>query len=466
MKSAAFSPEWLQSRLTDLLPEYPEVPVCVALSGGLDSVVLLAALAVSRRRLSRQRASAKSRRGGLRAIHINHGLSANAGSWTRYCEAIARRFRVPLDIIAVKVDRSRGVSLEAAAREARYAAFAGALKPGEVLLTAHHQDDQLETVFLQLLRGSGVAGLAAMPDVASFAAGRLARPLLTRSRFDLEEWARAQGLHWVDDDTNFDERLDRNYLRRTVLPLVRERWPGAAAAVARSARHAAEARRLLDSLALADVERAAVGASLSVQRLRALDIARRKNAIRLWITRSGHIVPDSRRLEEIAATLFKARADANPSVRWNHAVVQRHAELLTISRPDAVIDAKASVAEPEALTWEWADSSRLSLTRAGGTLEIKPDPRGPLALDALPASLTVQNRRGGERLRPRAGGPTRTLKSMLQQTRMPLSQRERLPLIFAGDRLIAVADLWLDASVQASASTSRRGRIVWRHTRS
>ena len=438
-----FGVEWLARRLAALLPGFPEVKLCVALSGGVDSVSLLAATAALRR----------SKVPAVRAVHVHHGLHPNADRWSRRCEEIAAQLRVPLTVARVKIARARGASLEALAREARYAALAKELAQDEVLLTAHHEDDQLETVLLQLLRGAGVAGLAAMPEVAAFAKGRLVRPLLACSRVDLESWARAQRLTWVDDDTNADERLDRNYLRRRVLPTMRERWPSAATSVARSARHAGEARRLLDALALADVERAADGRALSVQRLRILHADRRRNAVRFWIARAGFALPDTRRLDEMVGPLLEARPDANPEVSWNGVRVQRHADLLSIS--------VATTATRGATQWNWRVQATLQLGAGGGALAIEPDRHGPLDLDALPEALTVRARNGGERLRPSRGRPTKTLKALLQEARIPPRERERLPLLFAGSRLIAAGDRWLDASVQAQATTRRRARLQW-----
>ena len=447
---ATFSSQWLAARLAALLPDYPDVSLCVALSGGVDSVALLAAAA--------QLPKAKVR--ALRAIHVHHGLHPNADSWTRHCRKLAAQFDVPLEVVRVKVAPVPGDSLEAAARDARYAALAERLKPSEVLLTAHHQDDQLETVFLQLLRGTGVAGLSAMPEVASFAQGHLVRPLLTRARAELEAWARHENLVWIEDDTNANEQFDRNFLRRSVLPIIRSRWPGAAGAVSRTARHAAEAQRLLDSLALADVERASIGTALSVPQLRALDDDRRRNALRFWITRAGFRAPDTRKLEEIAGPMLEARADANPAVRWDDATVERHADFLSI-RPTA---AQASARAGGDVEWQWSVSPRIELAAFGGTVTIQPDPHGPLDLDALPPMLVVRSRRGGEVLRPGARSPTRKLKALLQEARIPPRERGRLPLLYAGDRLVAVAGRWLDASVQASAKSRRRARL--RFTRS
>lgn len=317
----AFDAVWLGERLARLLPEFPDVSLCIALSGGLDSTVLLAALAAGRDPATR-----------LRAIHVNHGLHPNARLWSAHCKALAGSFDVPLKIIRVKVPRLRGASPEAQAREARYEAFARELATNEVLLTGQHEDDQLETVLLQLFRGAGLPGLAAMPERARFARGWLARPLLPVARAALESWARARGLLWVEDDSNADERFDRNYLRRRVLPAVRQRWPGVAQAVSRSARHAAEAQRLLNAAALADVERAMVGEALSVQVLRLLSEDRRRNALRLWIAQRGAQAPNTRRLEEIAGPLLAARPEARPKVEWPGATVQRRDDLLWLVR--------------------------------------------------------------------------------------------------------------------------------------
>jgi tRNA(Ile)-lysidine synthase len=468
----SFGGGWLTRRLAALVPGFPDTALCVALSGGIDSIALLAALAGEPSADVRPRKAARSRRRAprIRAVHVHHGLHPNAELWTAHCEKAAAQLGVPLTVLRVKVARPRGSSLEAAARAVRYEALASALQPGEVLLTAHHEDDQLETVLLQLMRGAGVAGLAAMPEVAPFAGAWLVRPLLSCSRAEIEDWVRAQGLTWVDDETNADERLDRNYLRRRVLPALRERWPSAASAASRSARHAAEARRLLDALALADVELAANGRELFVSRLRALDADRRRNAVRYWIARAGFTLPDTRRLDEIVGPLLNARADANPQVSWNGVRVQRHADLL------ALLPVQESAASSNATSssgggerghlesppeWNWRAQPTLVM-EGGGTLAIVPDRHGPLDLDALPETLVLRPRRGGERLRPSRGRPTKTLKALLQEARVPLADREQLPLVFAGDRLIAAGDRWIEASVQAQASTRRRGRLVWR----
>jgi tRNA(Ile)-lysidine synthase len=439
-----FGPRSLSRRLGELLPGFPDLAVCVAFSGGADSTALLAALAQLKRPPLR-----------LRALHVDHRLHPHSSSWAAHCRRVARALGVPLRVRTAKVARARGESLEAAARAARYGLLATALAPHEALLTAHHQDDQLETVLLQLLRGAGVAGIAAMPALAAFARGRLVRPLLPWSRAELSAWVRSQGLEWIEDPGNSELRLDRNYLRARVLPLIRERWPAAAATVARAARHAAEAQRLLDAVGAADAARASFGAMLSAQRLRTLPPERRRNALRFWITAAGHLAPPASRLEEIAGPLLQARADAQPYVRWEGALLQRQSDLLSLRA------APGSTGRLEELSWPWRRRRTCALPGSGGKLTLKRDARGPLDLDALPAMLTIRARRGGERLRPVRAGPRRALKSLLQEARVPVAERARLPLIFAAETLIAVAGLWLDESVQASAASRRRARLIW-----
>lgn len=452
----SFDPDWLARTLARLLPKYPNVSLCVAFSGGVDSTALLSALA--------------SRAAGLRALHVDHGLRPASKVWARHCRKIARRLGVPIKVLTTKVVRARRESVEAAAREARYRLLAGELKPGEILLTAHQGDDQLETVLLQLFRGSGLPGLAAMPAVAPFGSGWLVRPLLTRSRAALESWVLEQGLTWIEDDSNADEALDRNYLRRRVLPLVLERWPAASTAVARTARHAAEAQAILDLVAQGDVGRASYGQSLSVKSLRALPLDRRRNALRFWIARFGHRAPDTRRLDEIAGPLLNARPDASPFVQWGTVRASRQGDLLSLSAAPTRQTAAAArgavtevvTAAPTDITWPWRAVAACDLPDGQGKLELEADPLGPVDLQALPDVLRVSWRRGGERLTPRRGGPRRALKSLLQEAHVPAVDRPRLPLLFRDAKLIAVADLLLDATVQATPTSRHRGRLRWK----
>ena len=451
-KPEEFGARWLGRRLAELVPGVPDRELCVAFSGGADSTALLAALREFRHPPR-----------ALRALHVDHGLHPDSRAWGARAVEVARSLGVPCEVLEAKVTRARGESPEARARAARYRLLAGKLKPGEVLLTAHHEDDQLETVLLMLLRGAGVAGLAAMPELAPFAGGLLARPLLTRTRAELEAFVHAAGLPYIEDPSNRDEGPDRNFLRLRVLPVIRERWPGVAATVGRTARHAAEAQGLLESLATADLSAARHGQSLAASALRALPPERRRNALRFWIAARGFSVPPTARLAEIAGPLLAARADAQPAVEWPGVRLERQAGLLTLRPTGGAAGepgAGGSVA-PREITWRWRAEPVCPLPGGLGQIELRADAHGPVNLGALPLRLTIRWRRGGERLALAPGRPRRTLKSLLRESQLPPFQRARLPLLYGGARLLAVADLWLDASVQAGPRARRRARLVW-----
>jgi len=457
---AAFGPDWLAAQLAALLAPFPRVALVAALSGGGDSLALLAALAALRRR---------HRRLALRAIHIDHGLQDDSREWARQCRAQARSLGVPLLVRRVRVASVQGQSLEAAARAARYAAFARQLRTGEALLTAHHLEDQAETVLLQLLRGAGVAGLAAMPARAPLGKGWLLRPLLAVPRAALHDYARGQGCAWVDDPMNADLRFDRSFVRHRLLPPLQARWPGAAATLARAARHAGEAQHLLAHTAAQDLLAAADGPDLAIPVLRRLPDDRRRNALRAWIVQQGGRVPDTRRLAEIAGPMFAARADALPRVAWDAGAVRRHADRLVWEPAgagrDAPLRGDGMPGGPDTLEdWRWRAVPAVWLPGARGRIAIRPDVHGPLDLDLLPEVLAVRWRVGGERLRPRRGGPTRSVKRLLQADRIAPWARAAVPLVYAGARLVAVGERWIDAHFQASADTRRRGRIAWQQT--
>ncbi len=286
----------------------------VAWSGGLDSTVLLHLLAGERRTLARDLR--------LRAVHVDHGLQPAAAQFRRFCRRQSRRLAVPLQVLRVQVQAPAGASLEEAARNARRAALAGALRPGELLLTAQHADDQLETLLLALLRGAGPGGLAGMAPCAPLGEGRLLRPLLEFDRATIEACARGAGLDWVEDPTNAQPRFDRNYLRAQVLPALRERWPAAARTAVRSARHVGAAAAQLARLAADDLHRAADGAGLDIPVLRRLSAVRRAAVLRAWLQRRGVRAPNERHLREVEA-MMAARADAHPLLRLPDCTLRR-----------------------------------------------------------------------------------------------------------------------------------------------
>lgn len=276
----------------------PAERLTLGLSGGCDSVVLLHLL--SQLKLG----------GRLTAIHVHHGLSPNADAWAQFCREYCARLEVPLTVCRVNVDRSTGLGLEAAARAARYQAFSELA--GDCLLLAQHRGDQAETVLLNLLRGSGVTGAAGMPAERAFGQRRLLRPLLAVPRVEIEAYARANALAWVEDESNADIALTRNFVRHQALTAVSQRFPAAEAALAQAATNFGEALGLLDALAEVDWQRVQAGEAARLADLRQLDLPRLKSLLRYRLRQLGWQVPVASRLEEFARQLQAARADRHP----------------------------------------------------------------------------------------------------------------------------------------------------------
>jgi tRNA(Ile)-lysidine synthase len=271
----------------------------VGLSGGCDSVVLLHVLS-------------KLGLGELAAIHVHHGLSPNADAWATFCSGYCEQLGIPLTIRHVAVDTSSGLGLEAAARAARYAAFAECA--GDSLVLAQHRGDQAETVLLNLLRGTGVTGAAGMPVERRFGGLRLLRPLLDISRAEIESYASAEGLAWVDDESNTDTSLTRNFLRHEALTAISQRFPAAEASLAQAASHFAEAASLLDELAVLDWLGVGDGDAARMSALRQLSLPRLKNLLRHRLRCLGWQVPVATRLEEFARQLHSAAPDRHPEL--------------------------------------------------------------------------------------------------------------------------------------------------------
>lgn len=399
----------------------PRARVWVAYSGGLDSTVLLHAL----------HAQGVP---NLRAVHIHHGLQDAADDWARAARRSCRALGVPLSVRRVQVAAARGEGPEAAARAARYAAFADVLRPGDLLATAHHRDDQAETVLLRALRGTGIAGLAAMPGLAPLGSARLWRPLLDRSRDELRRYAEARQLAWIDDPHNADPRYARSYLRREILPRLGRHWPQALPSLARLAVRAAEAETLAAELAELDLARVRVGDACSVAGLLGLPALRRRNALyHAWIAR-GWPAPSETRLEHLEREVLRARADAQPRLRHEHGELRRYRDRLYWLDPLPSAPA-ADFERP------WPARTR-ALALPGGL--------GRLRLARVPAvALQLRFARGGERLKPAGAAHTRTLKQLCQTAGLPPWVRERMPLLCEGRELIAVAGYWCSARAVA-----------------
>lgn len=420
-----------------------DTPLVVAYSGGLDSSVLLDLL----RRL---------RPGCVRALHVNHGLQPEAAEWAGHCVAAGAAIGIEVGVLNVTVASDKGVGPEASARAARYAALAAELRRDEWLVTGQHRQDQLETVLLALLRGAGVHGLAAMPARGSVHGCRVLRPLLDTEADDLRAYAVAQGLEWVDDPSNAVTDFDRNYLRHEVVPLLRARWPGAARAAARSARHCAAAMQRVDSAAAEQLAGIRVDNCIQVEGLRALTDKERKDVLRLYCREQELPVPAENQLSAALQALLSPRSDAEPLAAWPGARIRRYRGLLW-SYPEAT-DPGSATTLPEVLDWNGRGAIELGGVR--GQLSLQPAAGPGIAADAVDQGVQVRFRGGGEELRPARSAARRSFKKLLQESAVLPWMREHIPLLYIDGQLVAAGDSWLNH--EHPAVSDRPGlRPVW-----
>ncbi len=397
------------------LDEYRQL--YVAYSGGLDSSVLLHMLAND--------ANIRQR---LIAVHIHHGISAHADAWQSHCQQACARHNIPLLVLRVELDTSH--NLEEHARLARYAEFSKLLREGDALLLAHHQDDQAETLLLQLLRGSGIDGLAAMPASKKLGQGSLLRPLLGYAKQTLRQYAHAHQLLWVEDDSNQNQAHARNYLRQQIMPLLQQRWPAAAANIANSASHCQQALANLHTLAsldYPDIQQsvAAPDLNLSLLPLRKLSAARVTNVLRAWLKQSGIRMPTGHIIQRIVSEMIMTEAAQPSTIAWGQYAIKRYQQqiyLLTTGSRQAIHLLWQDFPKP---LYVQAHACQLQLTT------------GPLGMVIPPhAQITVRTRQGGERIYWH--GQTKTLKKLLQSWHVPPWQREQLYLIYVNDELAQI----------------------------
>lgn len=362
----------------------------IAYSGGLDSHVLLS--------LCHQLTHEQSL--SFRVIHINHGLSINAAHWAQHCEAICLQYQLPFEQVTIHLNSAHGDSLEELAREERYAVFAERLQNGDVLLTAHHQDDQAETVLLQLLRGAGVKGLSAMPGIKPFAQGFHARPLLGYKRNDILQYALSEKLQWIEDESNSNKNFSRNYLRHHIMPVLKQRWPATNAALSRSAAHCAETQILLAEygLMLTENVKGRVAGTLSVSGLQTLTVLQQKLALRTWIESAGFPPPNVKKIDSILRDVLTADWDRVPCVAWGEVELRRHRDDVYIMQALSAHDVTQSL--------------------SAGRIEIR-------------------FRQGGETLELPGRG-RQSLKNLFQEWNVVPWLRDRVPLVYVDGELVGV----------------------------
>ncbi len=431
---AAVLSDFLASRLT--ARGRPGGRLCVGLSGGRDSVVLLHALS----RLLTSAAFPIA----LSAVHVDHGISPQADAWAAFCADCCRRWDVPLRTVRVAVPRDSGEGLEAAARRLRHAVFAGC--DADWLALAHHRDDQAETVLLNLLRGAGIAGAAGMLAERPQARGpSLVRPLLDVPRAAIEAYAAEQGLSWIEDESNDDLHFRRNFLRREVMPRLVEKFSGAQKALARAAGHFAEGALLLDDLAAIDRARLATPTGrIGLSGFNALAPARARNLLRFEWVAAGFRAPDTRWIDEALHQLTTAGGLSETCLATPDGELHVYrGELYCVGHfPDVPVAPLSWAGEAE-LPW------------AGGRVRFVPATgvgvrRG--RFDDGPVCL--RPRQGGERLQPDARRPRRSLRNLLQEAAVPPWERARLPLLWCGERLAWMGGLGVDSAFACAPDES------------
>ena len=459
-KSAAPGPVDLAGRLAARLAACvtPGDQLVVGLSGGVDSVALLDCLQRCARPLGFR----------LSALHVNHQLSPNAARWVSFCRRLCRARGIPFRAEKVTVRPGGG---EAAARAARYAAFAR--HACDAIALAHHRDDQVETFLLQLLRGAGIKGLAGMPLIrksevesrkskgkspssvvglprpqgankpnAGQSSPAILRPLLDVTRAEILGYAKARKLKWIEDESNADVRYARNYLRHEVLPVLGRRFAAYLTTIGRSIGHVAEAARLLDEVAAADGRGRIEDGTLAVEALRGLPDARARNLLRAFLADRGVAMPSAERLEEGLRQALAAKRDARVLIELDGASLRRH---------DGYLHVVPAGKAPPGYSRRWRGEQRLVLEELGGVLTLARGTGAGISLARLrEGTVEIRLRRGGERLRPDCRRPRRSLKNLLQEARVPPWVRDRLPLLYSGATLVYVPGIGIDAAYIAA----------------
>ena len=424
-------PERVAAEILPLLPAHSSI--LIGLSGGVDSVVLLHLLHKLATRYSWQ----------LSALHVHHGISPNADAWADFCVDLCASHHISLHVERVDIAPLLQHGIEAAARKLRHAAFAE--QSCDFVALAHHADDQAETLLLQLLRGAGVRGASAMPQFINRpGAAAVIRPLLHVSRDEILAYAAAHQLHWMEDESNADDKYPRNYLRHRVFPLLGERFPAYRSTLARSAVHFAEASTLLDELAEQDAAGAINGNTLSIAALQGVSAARAKNLLRYFLHGVGVQMPQTVQLDDMLKQLCSAREDASVCVSYGDIEVRRYRGKACVLHGLGEFDRKLVLAWDGGHTLAWpALNTRLDFRRVRG--------KGVSLAKLQHGPVTLRLRRGGETLRIHPDAGSRTLKNLLQESHIPPWYRDRLPLLYCGEELVCVAGVAISASYLADA---------------
>jgi len=420
-----------------LLPYFKQ-PIVIAYSGGVDSQVLLHACAM----LKRQNKLSSS----ISVCHVNHGLSGNAEKWQQFTVAQCHKLSLPLVCLSVDIQKQPQQSLEAIAREKRYQAIADNIPDDAVLLTGHHQDDQLETFFLALKRGSGLKGLSGMLPISHFNEKRqlLARPLLNHSREDIVNFAKEHKLDWIEDESNDDQGFDRNFIRHQLTPLLKSRWQSFDKTLIRSMGHCLDAEQLILEIAEQDYNQCKIANDrLDIKALKSLSKTRFNHVIRYWFQQCGRLMPSQQQLLQLFKQL-QANEDKTPEVKLGDAWLRRYREQLFLT---ADFEELSHWSYPVDLTRESLNELTIELPDSLGKLkfssfeqELEPvnSKTQSFALPTGSKTLTISFVHQNPTCVPDYRQHSRPLKKIMQELAIPPWQRKRIPFLFVDDQLAAV----------------------------
>ena len=436
------NPSLLSHTLAILENSHDAENLYVGYSGGMDSHVLLHLLV-------QNQANIKSK---IIAVHVNHGLSKESIEWARHCHDQCEKLRIKFILIDIDATAPKGESQEEWSRRLRYDALKKLLEVGDVLITAHHKDDLAETLLLQLFRGAGPAGLSAIPEKIQFGKGSHIRPFLNATRKELTEIANTMDHNWIMDNSNNDERFDRNYLRHKIMPGIKERWPGILKTLSRSARIQSDANELIEDLAEIDLSSCInlTNNTLKQSSIKNLSYPRSINLIRYWLKSQGKRSPSSAILEQILSDVVNSGTDASPCIRWDEIEIRRYREMIFLTRELPSMDEVNND-----LRWEPGSECILKYGEIISKLNIG---KGISFQKIDGKEISIRYRDSYEEIK--LGGHHHSLKNIFQENGIPPCFRDLIPLIYMGNTLVEIAGLCINEDYQAK-SGEQALQVVW-----
>ena len=417
----------IERQIKPLLPN----KFCIAFSGGMDSTVLL--------HVMKNIIDEKSQ---IRAIHINHNIVDNSKVWTRTCKSICKNFGIDIEIISLEVTHN-GYGLEAAARDERYKKLKEILYENEYLLTAHHEEDQMETVFLRMARGTGLDGLQGINEKYSFGEGIIFRPMLEVSKTSVMDYAKEHQLKWVEDSSNQDTHFDRNFLRKKIIPQFRERWPSIASSVSRLSQLSAQNIKILNQIAEEDIGPIANMNELPLAKLLDKSFERANNMLRYIILANGMSIPSMKTLQDGLKEMLDPETDKSV-IAWKDYCIRKYKNHLYFLSNSDLEPNKVDVRIP------WEIGKTVNLGENIGTIEATFIHGDGLSIKKCKNKLTISYRQGGELIKPIGHRINKSLKNLFQENQILPWMRDKIPLIYYQDELVSVADLWFNQNYVAS----------------